>query len=151
MSVSVSATIDIGDVEKGLDAMERRAHTLGPVFNALKKPMRDDIAEHRKAKTGPDGAWAPRSAATIAAAHGKRKLARNILGRLPTAVSYKATSFSLIGESKVKWSGVQQDGGRVGRGSVLPAREFLWIGDSLLVIAESVIADAMLTAYGGGR
>ncbi len=144
----ITATVDIGDVEKGLEAMRRRARQLGPVFQALKGPMRVDQKEHRTAKAGPDGAWAPRSAATLASKH-HRRLARSILGRLPTAVSYKATGNSLVAESRVKWSGVHQDGGIVGRGAKIPARPFLWLSSKLLDIAVDVIDRALITAYGG--
>lgn len=145
----VSATLDIGDVEKGLDAMQRRSKALGPAFQALKKPMREDQKEHRKTKTGPSGSWAPRSAATLAAHHGKRKLARTLLGKLPTAVSYKATAHGVTGESKVKWSAVHQEGGSAGHGAKIPARPFLWISDKLLDLAVNIIDTALVAAFGG--
>ncbi len=144
-----SATVDIGDVEQGLAAMERRTRTLGPVFAALKKPMKADQQEHRKDKSGPDGSWAPRAAST--SHDGKRKLARPILGRLPSAVSYKASPTGVTGESRVAWSGAHEDGAVVGHGARLPARVFLWLSDKLLEVAVEAIDKALIAAYEGGR
>ena len=147
----ITATVDIGDVETGLDAMERRARALGPVMKSLTKPLRDDQKNHKRAQSGPSGSWARRSEATIAAKHGKRKLPRTILGRLPTAVSYKTTPSSVTGTSRVRWSGAHQDGATVGHGARLPAREFLWISDEMMTLADNEIADAMVRAFGGSR
>lgn len=147
---AVEVTVDIGDVDTGLSAMERRARALGPVMKDLAKPMKADQREHRKEKSGPDGSWAPRSAATIARAHGKRKLARSMLGRLPSAVQYKVTASSITGTSRVRWSGAHQDGDRVGHGARLPARTFLWLSDGFQTQAASTIAAALLASYGGG-
>jgi len=144
---SVTATVDIGDVEKGLDAMERRSRHLGPVFAALKKPMAVDQREHRKAKEGPGGAWAPRAESTKH--DGKRKLARSLLGRLPTAVKYTADATSVIGESRVAWSAAHEEGATVGHGARLPSRVFLWLSDKLLDIAVEAIDAAMAAAWGG--
>lgn len=151
MSVTTEITVDIHDVEQGLDAMERRAHALGPVMKSLIKPVRDDQGNHRRAKEGPDGAWAPRAASTILRAHGKRKMSRSLLGKLPTAVQYVATAQSVTGTSRVRWSGAHNDpdGARVGRGSRLPGRTFLWLSNELQDLAESTIANALLGAYGG--
>lgn len=142
----VSATVDIGDVEDGLSAMERRSKQLGPTFQSLKAPMRDDQKEHAKQKVGPDSSWPPRLPSTIAS---HKKLPRKLLGRLPTAVSYKATGYSVTAESLVKWSLAHQEGGTVGRGARLPARPFLWISDKLLEVAAEALTKALAAAFGG--
>lgn len=146
----VSATVNIGDVEQGLDAMERRAHALGPAFAEIKSAMKLDQREHRDDQAGPDGKWSPRAASTIAMAKQRHKrLPRRVLGKLPTAVAYKSTALGAVGESRVKWSLSQQDGGRVGRGAVLPARPFLWISDKLLAAAAEIVDRKLAEAWGG--
>lgn len=147
-TLPVAIVVELGDVDKGLAAMERRARELGPVMKSLVKPLRDDQRNHKRAQSGPDHGWAPRSAATVAAAHGKRKLARSILGRLPSATSYKTTPTSVTGTSKVAWSLAQQEGGRVGHGAQLPAREFLWISDEMMELADHEITGVMIKAFG---
>lgn len=145
----VTATVDLGDVDTGLVAIERRAHALGPVMQSLKKPLRDDQTNHKRAQSGPSGAWPARSPETIARAHGKRKLPRAILGRLPAATSYKATPTAVTGTSKVRWSGAHQDGDVVGHGARLPAREYLYISDEMLELASNEVATALVNAFGG--
>ncbi len=147
----VTASVDISDVTAGLDALERRGHALQPVLKTLVKPLRDDQKNHKRAQASSSGSWAPRSAATIAAKHGKRKLARSILGKLPTAVAYKVTPHSITATSRVRWSGAHQDGATVGHGARVPAREFLWISDEMLTVADNAIADAAVKAFGGSK
>ena len=103
-SPAVSARVDVSDVIEGLDKLGTRSKTLGPAFRALKDAMKADQRDHREKEAGPDGKWAPRAASTIAAAkeHHKR-LPRRILGKLTTAISYRALAERLIGESRVKW------------------------------------------------
>jgi hypothetical protein len=148
----VAATVDISDVEKGLDAAQRRGHNLKPAFAELKKPMRDDQRDHGKRQRGPFGSWARRSPNTLAfyRSHGRGRVPRP-LGRLSTAVKYTATAFGLSGESRAKWSEAQQEGGTVGRGVRLRARPFLWLSTKLLDLTEEVIERTILGAYGGGR
>lgn len=146
----VSATLDIGDVEEGLTAMERRAHALGPAFAGLKKPLRLDQVDHRKKRQGPSAMWAPRAASTRdRRLQSPKHRAARLLGRLPGAVTYTADSTGVRGRSRVLWSGVQQDGGTVGRGSRIPGRPFLWISDDMLRVAENTLGGALIRAYGG--
>lgn len=141
--------IDLGDVDKGLDAMTRRS-VIATALKDLKVPMRLDQRDHAKAKSGPDGSWAPRAASTLASrARAKRKLPAKLLGRLPTAVGYKATLGEVIAESRVAWSAIHQDGGTAGRGARIPARPFLWISDKLMITAEEILTWHILTAFGG--
>lgn len=148
IGTTTSVTVNLGDVDQGLAAMEARAHALGPVFSAAKPLMRADQKEHRQAKVGPEGSWAPRSAATIAAAHGKRKLAKNLLGKLPTAVTYTADATSLTAESRAKWSAAHQDGAVVGHGAKLPQRTFLWMSEKFIELADDLVGRALLAAWG---
>lgn len=150
MSISVITTVDFRDAFKGLDAMGKRDVVL-PAMRALKAPLRLDQREHAKAKSGPDGGWAPRAASTLARHKYKPKLPSRQLGRLPTAVSYLANVHGVSGESRIPWSAVQQDGGTVGHGARLPARPFLWISEKLMAIAVDEVSKAAVTAFGGGR
>lgn len=145
----VSATLDIGDVEEGLAAMQRRARALGPAFRELKRPLRLDQRAHSKKREGPSAIWAPRAASTMARLRAGGRRARKPLGKLTGAVAYTADATAVRGTSRVLWSGVHQDGGAVGRGARLPARPFLWISDDLLGIAENTLGRALVRAYGG--
>jgi phage gpG-like protein len=145
----VYATLDLGDVEHGLDALARRARALGPVFRELKTPLRLDQRAHAKRREGPSAMWAPRAASTMARLRSGGKRARKLLGRLPGAVKYTATATSVAGTSRALWSGVHQDGGVVGHGARLPARPFLWISDDMLTVAENTLGAALVRAYGG--
>jgi hypothetical protein len=143
------AVLDLGDVERGLEAMQRRAHQLGPAFQRLKKPLRLDQRDHAKKRQGPDALWAPRAASTAARLLTGGHRPKKLLGRLPTAVSYTANATGVAGVSRALWSAAQQDGATVGRGSRLSARPFLWISDDMLGKAEDVIGGALVRAYGG--
>jgi phage gpG-like protein len=145
----VQATLDIGDVEQGLAAMERRAHTLGPAFHALRKPLKLDQKAHAKEKRGPSAMWAPRAASTMARLRQGSHRARKLMGRLPSATRYTSDATSVSGTSKALWSGSHQDGDTVGHGSRLPARPFLWISDDMLTVAENTLGSALVRAYGG--
>ncbi|MDQ3295077.1 MAG: phage virion morphogenesis protein [Myxococcota bacterium] len=145
------ATFDTSSLDQALMSMSRRGKMLGQVFRDLKKPMRLDQREHAKDRSGPLGSWAARAPTTLAKLRsGGRRLRKRPLGRLTTAVTYRATRTGLMAESRVAWSGVHQEGGRVGRGSVIPARPFLWISDELLRKAEDAVTSAILLAFGRG-
>jgi phage gpG-like protein len=63
-------------------------------------------------------------------AHGKalkndRRLSGRPLGQLANSIQAKIEGVTLTVKSSVKWSKVQNEGGRVGNGAVLPARPFL--------------------------
>lgn len=147
----VSATIDIGDVEKGIEAMERRGRTLHPAFSELKKPMRSDQKEHGKQQRGPFGTWARRASSTIEAYRERRKRVPRPLGKLLSAVQTRANAWSVSVESRVAWSDAHQEGATVGRGVRLKARPFLWLSKKFLDTAEDVFERVLLAAYGGGR
>lgn len=149
----VEIEVDIGDANAGLASMEHKARALGSVMRSLVKPLRDDQRNHKRAREGSAGAWQPLAASTIAAAssHGKRKSARSILGKLPSAVQYKTTPMSVSGMSRVAWSGAHQDGATVGHGAKLPAREFLWISDEMQVLADHQITETVVNAFGSGK
>lgn len=143
------ASIDFGDVLRGIDAMTRR-NVLAPAFRALKAPLRLDQREHSNAQAGPEGGWAARASSTLARHKYKPRLPRKLLGRLPRAVKYLASGRGLTGESMVGWSAIHQEGGVAGHGSRIPARPFLWISDKMLGIAVEQLEGVVLDAFGGG-
>jgi hypothetical protein len=147
VSAFASVRLDFGDALKGLDAMARAP--LERAIAALKKPMRLDQVDHAKAKAGPESSWAPRAASTIASYRTHPKAPKKLMGKLPTAVSYKAAGLTLAGESRARWSDAHQTGATVGRGAKLPVRVFLWISDKLMAIAENELGDVVLEAFGG--
>lgn len=152
MSVSVSMQLDLRGVTAGIDGMRSRGKALGQVFRALKPVVREDQREHAKTQSGPDGRWAKRAPSTLQKfARGKsgRRLVRRPLGKLVSAVAYKASRLGVIAESLVKWSGAHQWGGKVGRGSVLPDRPFLWISEKLLKKTADAIEKHALAGFGG--
>lgn len=150
----VAATLDLGDVEAGLGKLQgsSRTHAFAAAFRRLKDPLKLDQQEHAKTRSGPDGAWAARSAATMArrAFKGHHAAARP-LGRLPSAIQYVADATGVFGRPRVSWWRAIQEGGHVGKGgrSTLPARVFWWIGDQVLEVATGFFADYLRDAWAG--
>ena len=150
--------INIADVLDGLAKLDRAARDQSPLFRALKRPMKDDQRNHQKLKMGPDGPWPARSKLTKERGRFKRKgasgvttrkrLAPNLLGKLSTSISLASSARNVIAASKIPWSMVHQEGGKVGRGSVLPARPFMWMSEDFLKLATDQIGDRLLTQYG---
>ncbi len=66
MAVSAVADvhIDFRGVDRGFDALAQRAETIGTVFQALKRPAKQDQDDHAKRAMGPDGPWPRRAVAT---------------------------------------------------------------------------------------
>lgn len=145
--IGVSAGIDLKVVEEGLDELLRSGRSAARVLGAFKTTARKDQASHGKARESSSGAkWAPRSAATTQG-RGKRRARirrRRLLGRLSTALNITTTPSSLVVTSKIPWSGIHQDGGTAGRGSRIPAREFLWWSEELLErVAFAIVSNTM--------
>jgi phage gpG-like protein len=151
--MQMAVNIDDRDVKDGIRSLIRAGNNLRPVFLRLKKPFKEDIKDHQKRREGPDGAWAPRAQSTKDRdKHGKshkmksgkvrrfkRRRKNKLLGKLPTSVTTKQNPDSFVGESKVPWAMAQQEGGGVGRNSVLPSRTFLFFSKSFLDLAEDAI------------
>jgi hypothetical protein len=130
--IEVGASVDLRDVEKGIDAMANpRAVTKG--LRDIKKPLRADQRDHAKKNEGPEGRWAPRAT----------KSRRRLLGRLPSAIKVTSTSTSVSAVCPVSWSGAHQDGAVVGHGVTLPARRFVWVSDGLHTTAANLLRDAV--------
>lgn len=103
-------------------------------FKRLRRPMHKDIGRHRDAQRGPRGPWAALAPSTKLryAREGKRRN-RRILARLPNARQTIVSSKALIMRSRVKWSMAHQAGARVGRGALVPQRQFFWLSRAFIV------------------
>lgn len=147
--VAISAHVSINPVLGALVRLGRVDFT--KVFRKLRKPMHLDQRQHRDAQRGPRGPWAPLASSTKAryAREGKRRN-RRILARLPNARITKVTHDKLTMLSRVrKWSMAHQAGGRVGHGSVLPQRQFLWISRQLEREAARMFTRALIRRWLG--
>lgn len=150
--------VELDEVFDGLDAMVRAGKDLRPVFKAAKADLIADLKDHGEHATGPEGAWPPRSPATvekILSTGGQRKnLTRkgrvkrgaakrlgNVLGILPRTWRIRYDRRTLEAISPVSWSAVHQEGGRVGKGAYLPARPFAWVSDALLAKIANRVAE----------
>lgn len=163
----VDVTIDFSDPERGAAEMSRRADTLASVFQALKRPARQDQEDHAQKAMGSDGPWPRRAQATLDKLNEraarvvvsrrkrrnwnrgtqvtirttKRRVASTPLGILPKAIRYSARGDALVAKSAIArgWGSAHQQGATVGRGSRLPAREFLWFSDRFLEVMTEAI------------
>lgn len=146
--MKIVATVDVGDVVNGIKAMEKRGHSLGPAFERLKKPLRDDQQNHARGQEGPESKWPARKSTRVGKTkRGKRKKVRKLLGRLPKAVKYAVSVDSVAAISRVDWSAIHQEGGTAGRGARIPARPFLWLSNELLRVADETIAEHIAGAW----
>lgn len=139
--------VDFSDVVAGLDNLARLP--AARIHRELKPLVRADQAEHASKRTGPGGRWAPRALATVEKMR-LEHVRRRPLGKLTGGgVSYRSTASAITATSKIPWSGVHQEGGRVGRGAEVPARPFLWISDALLHDSQRLVVDQLAAAFGG--
>lgn len=151
MQVEIQATVNLGGVLAALSRL-RKTDVRG-ALRKLRKPMHKDQRDHRDKQRGPRGPWAPLASTTLAryARAGVRRN-RRVLGKLPNPRVTVVTASSLIMRSRVKWSMAHQDGPtRVGRGSILPQRQFLWISRELRREARREFRRAMWARWMGRR
>lgn len=68
-----------------------------------------------------------------------------MLGRLNNATTAKVyTDGNLVVRSRVAFSGVHQKGAKVGKGAVVPAREFIWFSQKFLDRAVATVGQFMV-------
>lgn len=146
----VSFVLDARAVERGFDRMSKAGRSqLGAAFKTIRPHMKSDQRDHASKQAGPERHWVPRASSTVAKLRQGGRRARRPLGKLVSAITYQSSAAGVFATSRVPWSGVHQYGGRVARGSVIPARPFLWISDKLLEIAMNVIGRHVVAAFGG--
>ncbi len=147
-----ATTVDVRDVLRGFDAMRAAGKDLRPVFRTVREALRQDVQDHFERNEGPEGRWAPYARSTLDRALQRRKFkrkrgasrghftkrgeswARNQLGRLkwPSAHKFIMDAQSLVYVARTGWAGVHQFGGTAGKGSVIPARPFMWASEKLV-------------------
>jgi phage gpG-like protein len=143
----LEAKVNLGPLDRVLNTM--RKPDLRPAWKEARKPLRADIREHRKQRTGPSGSWAPRASSTrIRAASGRR--ARPILGKLPTALTTLSDRRRVAMRSRVAWSDVHQKGGTVGHGARIAARPFLWASDKVLGVIAGIVTKTLAKIFAKG-
>jgi hypothetical protein len=149
--VDVKATVRVGGI-LALFSNMRKTDYRG-VFMRLRKPMRKDQRRHRDAQRGPRGPWSPLAATTKAryARDGKRRN-RRILARLPNTGTSIVRPDMLILRSRAKWSGAHFAGPtRVGRGAIVPQRQFWWISSELKRNARDEFVRTLIHRWRRGR
>lgn len=137
---TITAAVDVREVDRAIDEMLDAGHKLGPAFRKAKPVMRLDQRDHAKKQMGPGGRWPARAKSTARKLRSKGKRPR-LLGKLPISTTYVATKTGVRGLSRVSWSNAHNQGARVGRGSVLPKREYLWISDDLLTKVTAIFSE----------
>lgn len=149
----LAARVDLSFVERALSAA-KDPRTLAAAWRKARKPLRADQRDHAKRKAGSDGSWASRSPLTqrkVGQGHGNAKRPRKLLGKLPGALTASSSTKGVKVESRAKWSRAIQEGGRVGNGARLPAREFLWASATVLGIVADIVAAGIATAFQKGQ
>ena len=151
-----------------------RRRDVGTLFQALKRPAKQDIDDHARRMLGPDGPWPRRSVAsamkvddragTVRISRRRRRSwrrgtkvtitttklvrARNILGRLPAATKYRVRAAGEIAaESPIEWAAAHNKGAKVGRGAVLPRRELYWWSDRFVDLARHAIETHIVAGW----
>jgi phage gpG-like protein len=162
--IEMGAQIDLRDIDGGFRALTQRSE--GPLrrqfFMAAKKPVKEDLAEHQKSRSGPGGAWPGYSPATfrppkrdakgrVQKGSGKRKGARRkpsqMLGRLPKAFKSYVSEDHLKLRQMVGWADVHDQGGTAERGARIPARPFAWFSESLANDIMGAWADMVVKGW----
>lgn len=140
----IGGGVDTRRVKKSIAGLSRRARNVAAALKAVRAVVRKDVRQHGTKGLGPDGKWPKR----VRSKTGRSKRRpRRLLGRLTTALDLKLVSNrELVVTSLVPWSNIHQQGGKVGRGSRLPRRTFLWF--SPWVIRQ--IREALQKHVGGG-
>lgn len=144
----IEARVNLSLVNRALNTL--RKPDLRPAFKLARKPLRDDIRDHRRKRQSPGGSWAPRAASTRVRAAGAKR-SRPLLGKLPTALATKVSRQSLRSISRVPWSDVHRTGGTVGHGAKLPGRDFLWASGQALGAIAGLVSAHLAKLFRGER
>lgn len=179
MADFVDVRVNLADVENGLEAMKRAGGEMGRVFRALKPFALADQAAHRISGMGPDGPWPARARSTqdrlqersrlvvtrTQTTRGKRsngfrvgsgsrirtrRRAVEPLGTLPRAIRIRADQAGITIEAMIEWASAHRDGATVGRGSRLPARDFLWWSEEFVELAVTSIEEFVIVPWTKG-
>lgn len=143
--------IDLSEFDAVHRRMSARAKNMTPVFRKLAPQLEADQKKHGRRREAPNGKWPPLAPATLARRQQdlrskvkrRQKRAQKLGAALPLGVLRR--SVAIEWNRRVLWarahswaddfSGVQQEGGTVGRGSRIPARTFLWLSNDFIEAA----------------
>lgn len=144
----VRAKID--GVMKALDRMGRIPKSA--IYRRLKPQLRQELRDHGKRQQSPEGRWRALAATTLARrARAKRRRNKKLLGRLPNLWQIEANAESLKATNLVKWSRIQDEGGRGAKHANIPARKFAYVGSRFLWIVSKAFLRACIGLFTGGR
>ncbi len=155
---------------RGFTRTGRAARNSSRIMGKLRRIQRVELDKFAKKEASPEGRWRRRASrsSSRAARRGarvirgrtrqasKRRGARTavrfsggsrILGMLPSTVRTRRRQNELVSRSPVPWSGVHDVGGRVGRGSRIPARPFVFITPRTLREAADLGLENMLRTW----
>lgn len=159
------------DVVKGFERMDARRKRLREAFKQLRPPLASNLREHADQQEAPStGSKWPRRATrtegrsaerarTVSVGRERRRRGMSgplrethvrratQLGSLPETVQTKAIGARLVARSAVAWSAVQNEGGVVGHGAVIPAREFVEWDPAFLAVAVDTIAGYVAAGF----
>lgn len=152
--MDATARINLRDVNRGIRGMRRQVDGAQSraFFSALRKPVKEDVAEHQKERRGEAGAWPALDPDTLdkrrrrrASAAGRRKRRRRravstarMLGRLPRAWQVLVSPDSIRLVNRVRWSDVHNTGGQAGNGARIPQRQFAYVSADLVQGAQEL-------------
>lgn len=110
-------------------------------------PLAASTVERRLSKGGRAGKFTKRGKLRKKA---QRSLNRILSQKLVSGARFKSSRMEAKITSKVKWAGVHQEGGTVGKGSKIKAREFFYVGEELEKQAVKLIEKHVAGAFNKG-
>lgn len=150
---------------RGLEAIVDRSRSVQRVLRRLKKPLKKQLLENAAAERSDEGRWKGRASKRTAKPlvergrtrkaskrRGPRSAVRfidrgKLLGSAPQKIKYSVRGGELKAESTirnkrgVKLGPILHHGAKVGRGSVIPPRPFLYLPKAFIPLAEDQLAE----------
>lgn len=159
--------VDDRAFQRSMADIVARSRQLASLFRGpIRRRLVEDQADHAARERGPEGTWAPRAPATRERKRIFRKTSKSkgaikatyfaangVLGALPELLQVRATGFSVYARSPIRWAPSHQFGDTVGRGSVIPARPFVYVSVELAEWVERAIGAFVIdgTSRGAAR
>lgn len=136
------------NIAPALRALDRLKKTdRRKVFREARKPMRADIRDHAKQKTGPEGNWAPIASSTKDRRRRAGRKRGRLLGRLPLAIKIATGPTFIRATWMPRWATAHFRGQRVGHGARLPRRNPAWISRELRRKVGDLLMQALKRAW----
>lgn len=155
MGLDLNIDVDTRSFDTTTRRFARKAKNMTRVMRELKPLLKQDQQINTRMRIGPDNTrFDRRSAATRARNRWKRKGKRQRKGpmvdfrRLSGALQLGYGRDFVVARSRVPWSSVHQTGGRVGNGTVLPERPYLYVSEKLQRIAAAKIKRHIRRSWG---